>query len=80
MSYTFIGFFHCRRNFSLAVATSINRCQFETGFSLRGEVWVAFWNYSLSTQKRNEENVVRPHFGVFFPLAFHSLSLFANSV
>lgn len=45
-----MGFLQCRRNFSLAVAKSINRCQFETGFSLRGEVWVAFWNYSISTQ------------------------------
>lgn len=30
------AFFQAKRNFSLAVANSINRCQFETGFSLRG--------------------------------------------
>lgn len=63
-------FFHCWRNFSLAVAKSINRCQFETGFSLRGEVWVAFWNCSWSTQKSNEENLVRPHFWFSFFLVF----------
>lgn len=54
----------------MAAAKSINRCQFETGFSLRGEVWVAFWNYGLSTQRSRKEHVVRPHFLVSFLRAF----------
>lgn len=76
MSYTFSGllfFFRCRGIFHLAVAKSINRCQFETGFSPRGVAWVAFWKYQHTRKKQGKSHTAT--FLAFAALCFLSPDL-----
>lgn len=54
-----MGFFDYRRNLCLAVEKSINRYQFETGFSPRGGVWVG---ETIDENTHKKKRRVRPRF------------------